>query len=161
MIIRANHEPAAFIRVSQDTIININEVKEINRYYSTTEFDEWLIAYNTTMDMKINQYFLESGIDKFKLEEDKRNELIYSLKDKYDYEIRKKIGPKPELYVYSYYLTLLNNATIQISKRAFFDICKKYDIDPERNVSNPPENSMIYGDMSIDDRAIEETYNNI
>lgn len=158
------NEIPMFIRISQDTIVNVNEIKEINIYNSTVEFEEWLYQYNTAMDYKISQYFNNHNIDKTKIEPKELANITKKLKNEFDDELRKNIGDKPELIKHSYYISLFNNTSIQISDNAFNDICKIFNIVPNQKISKPT-GSYLLSDASTDEYNdtlhITEIYNNL
>lgn len=148
------------VRVSQDTIVNVDEIVEINNYTNSCEFTDWLSLYNANMDSKFEKYYRDNNIDKSKLKPDELIKIEEKMGPKFDAEIRKIIGNKPELYNYSYYISLSNKTAIQISKRGFYHLCNMLGVDPDKRVTNSPSNSAV-GDMSIEDIEMEETYNRL
>ena len=112
------------------------------------------------MDSKFEKYYRDNNIDKSKLKPDELIKIEEKMGPKFDAEIRKIIGNKPELYNYSYYISLSNKTAIQISKRGFYHLCNMLGVDPDKRVTNSPSNSAV-GDMSIEDIEMEETYNRL
>lgn len=151
-----------FVRISQDTIVNIDDILEINKYVCSCDFDEWLHTYNSGMSSKIDKYFVDKKLDRSKMKKEELDNLINKLQDEYDPEIRKIIGPKPSLHSYRYYISLSNNSSLQISKRAFFELCDMFKLNPDKIIKDP-EGINMFGDPGVDelsDMELQELYNN-
>lgn len=141
-----------FLRISQDTIVNADDIVSICRYWEETHFSDWLKSYNNEKNNYIDRYK--------KSNPDYTEEDIKKIEPMVHDRIIKVVGPKPDLHAYTYYLELSNNSVIEISEHSANVLCKALNID----INEPVVESYMNddgGDVYVYSQEMEEAYNKI
>ena len=115
-----------FIKISNDVIINADEISSIERQTITSdEYEKWQENYNITMNNVIKEYLIQHPEE---LEKTSENELVDSLIKRFSKYVENTLGGRPDAFIYSYYIILRNNMSYDIDEITYNNICQILDI---------------------------------
>lgn len=137
-----------FIRVTNDTILNISGIFSITRQIvHSQQYQAWDKEYQQLMKDSIEEY-LRLNTDE--LENKSEDNIVDDMYKRFAPIIRKhleqSIGPQPEPYIYYYKLTLFDGNEIVITEEIFEKLSKLIGVDMTENIDN-----VFVEDESIDD----------